>query len=215
MKELIIGFNDTTKEIVNTARKENIEVDYINVKDIDELSSKFHLYDIAFMIVNYKYLNEVESASELLKNVIIRHLLKVITIAYNTYSVKDDVYYNSKAITYVNDIGAALSTINKIISKKNLIGLDINDIFCFGRKNKEFRIITSSSSDNFLNFEEDIKGTKDCIMYVEANSLFEICDVDSIIDMINMKHNDNHDIIFCSRMLPDKNEEINIKILAF
>ncbi|MBR6072296.1 MAG: hypothetical protein IKP77_05650 [Acholeplasmatales bacterium] len=215
MKELIIGFNDTTNEIVNALGKENIEVDYINARDIDELSSGFQSYDIALMIVNYKYLNEVELASKLLKNVIIKHLLKVITIAYNTYSVKDDIYYNSKAITYTNDIVSAINNINTIISEKNLIGLDINDIFYFSRKNKEFRIITTSSTGNFLSFYEDIKDSKDYILYVEANSLFEIYDIDSTFDLLRVKYQDKTDIVFCSRMLPDKIEEINIKILAF
>ena len=89
MKELIIGFNDTTNEIVNALGKENIEVDYINARDIDELSSGFQSYDIALMIVNYKYLNEVELASKLLKNVIgTDQTLRISLYLYNT---KEDI----------------------------------------------------------------------------------------------------------------------------
>ena len=216
MKELIMSLNGKGEELANLIRKDNMTIEYVNINKDNAYSIKnYHECDVAFLIVDYNNLNEVELAAELLKSTVVRYLLKVITIACNTKSIKDDVYYNSKLITYTDDIVSAIETINTIISDNNLIKTNIDDILSLGRRNKEFKIIKSTSSNNFLNFEEDIKESNDCIFYVEANSLFEIYDVDTIIDMINMKHIGNNDIIFCSRMLPDKIEEINIKILAF
>ncbi len=214
MKELIIGFNDKTKELVNSIRKDNESIDYVGVTSDDSvLINNYDEYDIALMIVDYSKHGEVELASKVLNSTIVKYLLKVVTIACNTGSVKDDVYYLSKVITYVNnDVTYAIESINEIISDKNMIKLDIDDIFSKGRKNREFRIITSSSNNNFDDFKGDIK---DCIFYVEANRLFDVFDLDEIIKISKIHDFKDIDVIYCSRRLQDKIDDINVKILAF
>ena len=223
MKELIIGLNDNTKELANIIRKENNLIDYIiynNPKSF-KLDLKY-LFGLTFIVVDYNNPNEVSSANFLAKLLNSMYSICVITIACNTRSVKDELYYNSSAITYIEKVNnfndeAIINIINNIdiiFSNTNDIRVGIDDIYYINKNNHEFKVITSSSKDCFANIEEEIKNHKNYILYVEANSLFEIYDIDSTLNLLHLNYKEDVDIIFCSKKI-NESENINIKILAF
>ena len=88
----------------------------------------------------------------------------VITIACNTKSIRDELYYNSSAITYIEKVNnlndeAIINIINNIdiiFDDTNDIRVGIDDIY-YINKNHEFNVITSSSKDCFSNIDEEIK----------------------------------------------------------
>ncbi len=223
MKELIIGLNDNTKELANIIGKENNLIDYIiynNPKSF-KLDLKY-LFGLAFIVVDYNNSNEVSSANCLAKLLNSMYSICVITIACNTKSIKDELYYNSSAITYIekannlNDeaIINIINNIDIIFDDTNDIRVGIDDIHYINKNNHEFKVITSSSKDCFANIEEEIKNHKNYILYVEANSLFEIYDIDSTLNLLHLNYKEDVDIIFCSKKI-NESENINIKILAF
>lgn len=223
MKELIIGLNDNTKELANIIRKENNLIDYIiynNPKSF-KLDLKY-LFGLAFIVVDYNNPNEVSSANYLAKLLNSMYSICVITIACNTKSVKDELYYNSSAITYIEKVNnfndeAIINIINNIdiiFDDTNDIRVGIDDIYYINKNNHEFKVITSSSKDCFTNIEEEIKNHKNYILYVEANSLFEIYDIDSTLNLLHLNYKEDVEIIFCSKKI-NESENINIKILAF
>lgn len=223
MKELIIGLNDNTKELANIIRKGNNLIDYIiyNNPKRFKLDLKY-LFGHAFIVVDYNNPNEVSSANYLAKLLNSMYSICVITIACNTKSVKDELYYNSSAITYIEKVNnfndeAIISIINNIdiiFDDTNDIRVGIDDIYFINKKNHEFKVITSSSKDCFANIEEEIKNHKNYILYVEANSLFEIYDIDSTLNLLHLNYKEDVEIIFCSKKT-NESENINIKILAF
>lgn len=223
MKKIIIGLNDNTKELANIIRKENNLIDYIiyNNPKRFKLDLKY-LFGLAFIVVDYNNPNEVSSANYLAKLLNSMYSICVITIACNTRSVKDELYYNSSAITYIEKVNnfndeAIINIINNIdiiFDDTNDIRVGIDDIYYINKYNHEFKVITSSSKDCFANIEEEIKNHKNYILYVEANSLFEIYDIDSTLNLLHLNYKEDVDIIFCSKKI-NESENINIKILAF
>lgn len=223
MKELIIGLNDNTKVLANLIRKENNLIDYIiyNNPKRFKLDLKY-LFGLAFIVVDYNNPNEVSSANYLAKLLNSMYSICVITIACNTKSVKDELYYNSSAITYIEKVNNfndetiinIINNIDIIFDDTNDIRVGIDDICYINKNNHEFKVITSSSKDCFANIEEEIKNHKNYILYVEANSLFEIYDIDSTLNLLHLNYKEDVDIIFCSKKT-NESENINIKILAF
>ena len=223
MKELIIGLDDNTKELANIIRKENNLIDYINYNNSKRFKLDLkYLFGLAFIVVDYNNPNEVSSANYLAKLLNSMYSICVITIACNTKSIKDELYYNSSAITYIEKVNnlideAIISIINNIdiiFDDTNDIRVGIDDIYYINKNNHEFKVITSSSKDCFANIEEEIKNHKNYILYVEANSLFEIYDIDSTLNLLHLNYKEDVEIIFCSKKT-NESENINIKILAF
>ena len=223
MKKLIIGLNDNTKVLANLIRKENNLIDYINYNNPKRFKLDLkYLFGLAFIVVDYNNPNEVSSANYLAKLLNSMYSICVITIACNTKSIKDELYYNSSAITYIERVNnfndeAIINIINNIdiiFADTNDIRVGIDDIYYINKKNHEFKVITSSSKDCFANIEEEIKNHKDYILYVEANSLFEIYDIDSTLNLLHLNYKEDVEIIFCSKKT-NESENINIKILAF
>ena len=223
MKKTIIGLNDNTKELADLIRKENESIDYINCIDSKNfrLDDKF-LFSLAFVVVDYNNQNEINDANYLANLLHSMYSICVITIACNTKSVKDELYYNSSAITYIEKVNnlndeAIINRINNIdiiFDDANDIRVGIDDIYYINKNNHEFKVITSSSKDCFANIEEEIKNHKNYILYVEANSLFEIYDIDSTLNLLHLNYKEDVEIIFCSKKR-NESENINIKILAF
>ena len=224
MKELIIGLNDSTKELANIIRKENNLIDYIiyNNPKRFKLDLKY-LFGLAFIVVDYNNPNEVSSANYLAKLLNSMYSICVITIACNTKSVKDELYYNSSAITYIETINTLyddciikiIKNIYTIFDNTNNIKVSIDDIYYLNKNNHEFKMITSSSQNGFSNIEEEIKGHKNYILYVEANDLFIINDIDSTLNLLHLNYKEDVEIIFCSRKLKNESGNINIKMMAF
>ena len=216
MKELIIGLDDNTKELANI-------IDYINYNNSKRFKLDLkYLFGLAFIVVDYNNPNEVSSANYLAKLLNSMYSICVITIACNTKSIKDELYYNSSAITYIEKVNnfndeATINIINNIdiiFDDTNDIRVGIDDIYYINKNNHEFKVITSSSKDCFANIEEEIKNHKNYILYVEANSLFEIYDIDSTLNLLHLNYKEDVEIIFCSKKT-NESENINIKILAF
>ena len=223
MKELIIGLNDNTKVLANLIRKENKLIDYINYSESESfrLDEKY-LLSLAFIAVDYNNPNEVISANYLANLLHSMYSICVITIACNTKSVKDELYYNSSAITYIEKVNnfndeAIINIINNIdiiFDDTNDIRVGVSDIYYINKNNHDFKVITSSSKDCFENIEEEIRNHKNYILYVEANNLFEIYDIHSTLNLLHLNYKEDVEIIFCFKKI-NESENINIKILAF
>ena len=154
MKEIIIGLNDSTKELANLIRKNNDLIDYINYSESESfrLDEKY-LFSLAFVVVDYNNPNEINAANYLTKHLQSMYSICVITIACNTKSIKDELYYNSSAITYIEKVNnlndeAIINIINNIdiiFGDTNDIRVGIDDIYYINNNNHEFKVITSSS----------------------------------------------------------------------
>lgn len=59
------------------------------------------------------------------------------------------------------------------------------------------------------------KNYKNYILYVEANELFELQDIEQTLDLLHSYYLTKVDVIFCQRNMTKEFEDINIKLLAF
>ncbi len=59
------------------------------------------------------------------------------------------------------------------------------------------------------------KNYKNYILYVEANELFELQDIEQTLDLLHNHCLTKVDVIFCQRNMSKEFEDINIKLLAF
>ena len=210
MNELIIGLNDNTKVLANLIRKENKLIDYINYSESESfrLDEKY-LMSLAFIVVDYNNPNEINVANYLANLLHSMYSICVITIACNTKSVKDELYYNSQAITYIGKVNNLhdetiiniINNIDIIFDDTNDIRVGVDDIYYINKNNHEFKVITSSSKDCFANIEEEIKNHKNYILYVETNNLFEIYDIESTLNLLHLNYKEDVEIIFCFKFL--------------
>lgn len=224
MKKTIIGLNDNAKELADLIRKKNESIDYINYIDSNNfrLDNKY-LFSLAFVVVDYNNQKEINDANNLTNYLRSMYSICVITIACNTKSVKDKLYYNSSAITYIEQVKNLYShiiidvidNINVIFDDSNYIKVCNDNIYYSAKKNHEFKVITSSSKDGFANLKDEIKKYKNYILYVEANELFELQDIEQTLDLLHSHYLTKVDVIFCQRSMPKEFEDINIKLLAF
>ena len=185
--------------------KSSTKYDLLYVNKTSFSISACDQYKLIILVVDYNDdINRIFTFIDLLPS-------NIISICLNTNEAHDKLYNISNAVFYARGIASAnnfIDTISSIINEQSLISIESSDILSFTKYGKTLDLFSCKLEDvDKLNINAEA-----IILFIESNESLSIKEVDSLINTIKSKTNEDINILYGISLSKDKDSRVTIII---